>query len=256
MNVFLVAASGVFGLLIGSFLNACAYRIPKKISVVHGRSSCPKCEHQIAGYDNIPLLSYAILRGRCRACRAPIHWRYPAVEALTGLLFACLALLDGFSPLLPLHFVFVAALILVSDIDIQTRLIPDVIVLPVAAIGLVGMIVFDPASWWVWPAAAFGAAGFLLVIGLVYERLRKVEGMGMGDVKLAFCMGAYLGISVIPALFVGFLLGALAGGVVTSRGGSARTAIPFGPFLAAGAVVALFAGPWLIDWYLSLAHLR
>jgi len=256
VNALLVGASGVFGLLIGSFLNACAYRIPLGISVARGRSFCPHCRAQIRAFDNVPLFSWLALRGRCHSCRAPIHWRYPAVEALTGALFACLALLDGFSPLLPLHFVFVAALILVSDIDIQTRMIPDVIVLPVAAIGLVGMIALDPARWWVWPAAAFGAAGFLLVIGLVYERLRKVEGMGMGDVKLAFCMGAYLGISVIPALFVGFLLGALAGGVVTSRGGSAKTAIPFGPFLAAGAVVALFAGPWLIDWYLSLAHLR
>lgn len=251
-----IVALGVFGLLIGSFLNACAYRIPMKISIARGRSACPRCGHQIAAYDNIPLLSYVVLRGRCRACRAPIHWRYPVVEALTGFLFAALAVHDGLAPVLGLHLVFVAALILVSDVDIQVRIIPDVVVLPVAVVGLAGMMILDSEHWWIYPAAAFGAAGFLLVIGLVYERLRKVEGMGMGDVKLALCMGAYLGASVVPALFVGFLLGALAGVVVASRGGSAKTAIPFGPFLAVGAVVALFAGPWLIDWYLSLAHLR
>ena len=202
------------------------------------------------------LISWLILRGRCHACAAPIHWRYPAVEVLTGALFACLAVLDGAGALLALHMLFVAALVLVSDIDIQTRLIPDVVVLPVAVIGVAAMIALEPDRWWVWPVAAFGAAGFLLAIGLVYERLRKVEGMGMGDVKLAFCMGAYLGVLVVPALFVGFLLGALAGVVVAGRGGSAKTAIPFGPFLASGAVIALFAGGWLIDWYLGLAHLR
>lgn len=256
MSALLVVGSGVFGLLIGSFLNACAYRIPEHVSVARGRSFCPHCRTQIRAFDNVPLLSWIVLRGRCRACGASIHWRYPLVEALTGSLFACLALLDGPGALLLLHLVFVAALILVSDIDIQTRLIPDVIVLPVAAIGLAGMIALDPSRWWVWPVAGFGAAGFLLVIGLVYERVRKVEGMGMGDVKLALCMGAFLGASVVPALFVGFFLGAVAGVVVAFRGGSAKTAIPFGPFLAAGAVVALFAGPWLIDSYLNLAHLR
>jgi leader peptidase (prepilin peptidase) / N-methyltransferase len=256
VNALLIVASAVFGLLIGSFLNACAYRIPLGISIARGRSFCPHCRSRIRAIDNVPLLSWVMLRGRCRVCGAAIHWRYPAVEALTGALFACLAILDGPTALLLLHFVFVAALILVSDIDIQTRLIPDVIVLPVAIIGLAGMIALDPARWWVWPAASFGAAGFLLVIGVVYEWLRKVEGMGMGDVKLAFCMGAYLGVAVVPALFAGFLLGSVAGIVVAFRGGSAKSAIPFGPFLATGAVAALFAGARLIDWYLSLANLR
>lgn len=256
MTVFLISASGVFGLLIGSFLNACAYRIPLHISVVRGRSFCPQCRAQIRAVDNVPLISWLALRGRCHSCGAPIHWRYPVVEALTGALFASLAWFDGLTPVLPLHFVFVAALVLVSDIDVQVRIIPDVIVLPVAAVGLAGMIALDPGRWWIWPVAGFGAAGFLLVIGLAYEKVRKVEGMGMGDVKLALCMGSYLGALVIPAMFAGFLLGALVGIVVASRGGSTKTAIPFGPFLAMGAILALFFGASLIDWYLGLAHLR
>jgi leader peptidase (prepilin peptidase) / N-methyltransferase len=256
VETFFIIALGVLGLLIGSFLNAWAYRYPRQISIARGRSFCPHCHSQIRAYDNVPVISYLILRGRCRACGAPIHWRYPLVEALTGGLFAAMALHDGADPVLALHLLFIAAVILVSDIDIQVRIIPDVVVLPAAVIGMAGMIALDPGRWWVWPAAGFGAAGFLLVIGLAYERLRKVEGMGMGDVKLALCMGAYLGASVVPALFIGFFLGAVAGIVVASRGGSAKTAIPFGPFLAAGALLALFAGPQLIDWYLGLTNLR
>jgi leader peptidase (prepilin peptidase) / N-methyltransferase len=251
METFVVIACAVFGLLIGSFLNACAYRIPRHISIAKGRSVCPHCGTQIKGYDNIPLLSYAILRGHCRACGAGIHWRYPLVEGLTGALFAAVAAVDGLTPVLGLHLLFVAALILVSDIDLQVRIIPDVVVLPVAAIGLVGMIAIYPERWWVWPVAGFGAAVSLLAVSLIYEKLRKAEGMGMGDVKLALCMGFYLGASVVPALFVGFVAGAVAGIVVMARGGSAKSAIPFGPFLAAGAIAALFLGPAAIDWYLG-----
>jgi leader peptidase (prepilin peptidase) / N-methyltransferase len=248
----LIVACGVFGLLIGSFLNACAYRIPKKISIARGRSACPACGRQIKAYDNIPLLSYVILRGRCRACGARIHWRYPLVEGLTGVLFAAVAAFDGLTAVLPLHLVFVAALILVSDIDLQVRIIPDAVVLPVAVIGLAGMIAISPEDWWVWLVAGFGAAAFLLIATLVYEKLRKVEGIGMGDVKLALCMGFYLGASVVPALFLGFIAGTVAGIVVLARGGTGKSAIPFGPFLALGAIVALFAGPAVIDWYLGL----
>jgi leader peptidase (prepilin peptidase)/N-methyltransferase len=248
----LVLACGVFGLLIGSFLNACAYRLPRKIGIATGRSACTSCGVQIKAYDNVPLLSYAVLRGRCRSCGARIHWRYPLVEGLTAVIFAALAAFDGLTPVLGLHLLFAAALILVSDIDLQMRIIPDVVVLPVAAIGLAGMIVLYPESWWVWPVSGVGAAVFLLAASLVYERLRHQEGIGMGDVKLALCMGFYLGASVIPALFIGFIAGAVAGIAVLARGGSAKSAIPFGPFLALGALVCLFAGPAIIDWYLGL----
>jgi len=256
VEVFLVAACGVLGLLIGSFLNACAYRIPRHVSVARGRSFCPHCKAQIRGYDNIPVVSWVVLRARCRDCGAPIHWRYPLVEALTGALFAAVAVHDGLEPVLAVHLVFVATLILVGDIDIEWRIIPNVVILPVAALGLVAMTVIGGGPWlgrWEWAAAGLGAAAFLFVAGLVYEKLRKVEGMGMGDVKLALCMGFFLGLAVVPALFIGFLLGAVIGLLLMSRGVSGKEAIPFGPFLAAGAVVALFLGQPLIDTYLRVA---
>ena len=254
-DAYVVVLAGVFGLLIGSFLNACAYRLPLGISVAYGRSFCPACTTQIRAFDNIPLVSWVALRGRCRACGAPISWRYPLVEALTAALFAAVAFVAGPSAVLPLQLLFVAALVLVSDIDIAEQIIPDVVVLPVAVVGLVGMTVLDPGGGhrWVWLVSGLGAAGFLLASGLVYERLRGVEGMGMGDVKLALCMGFFLGAGVIPALFIGFIAGALVGVVLVARGRGSRTAVPFGPFLALGAVVALLYGDRLLQLYLHVA---
>ena len=253
-ELYVTVVCGVFGLLIGSFLNACAYRIPRGISVAHGRSFCPTCTTQIVAYDNVPLVSWVVLRGRCRACGAPISYRYPLVEGLTGALFAAVAAYDGPTAVLIPHLLFVAALILVSDIDLAERIIPDVVILPVAGIGAVAMTALQPYGlpWWTWIASGVGAAGFLLAVSLIYEKLRKQEGMGMGDVKLALCMGVYLGPSVVPALFIGFITGAVAGIALMSRGRSAKTAIPFGPFLSAGAIVSLFVGQQLIDLYLHV----
>ena len=250
-QVLLVVMAGVLGLLIGSFLNACAYRIPRHISIAKGRSFCPRCQAQIRAYDNIPVVSWIVLRGRCRDCGQPISARYPLVEGLTGGLFALVAAVDGFSWLLVPHLLFVAALILVAEIDLEVRLIPDVVILPVAAIGLVMMIVLEPADWLQWVVAGVGAALFLLAAALIYERLRGMTGMGMGDVKMALCMGFFLGAAVVPALFIGFVLGALIGVVLMLRvGGDGKMAIPFGPFLAAGAIIALFVGQPAIDLYL------
>jgi leader peptidase (prepilin peptidase) / N-methyltransferase len=255
LDVYVIVVAGVLGLLIGSFLNACAYRLPLGISVAYGRSFCPVCQTQIRAVDNIPLASWVLLRGRCRACGAPISWRYPLVEALTAVLFAAVAAFVGPEALLPLQLIFVAALILVSDIDIAERIIPDVVILPVAAIGVAGMTILDPGGGprWVWLVSGLGAAAFLLVAGLVYERLRGVEGMGMGDVKLALCMGFFLGAAVIPALFIGFIAGALVGIVLLAGGRGMKTAIPFGPFLAFGAVVGLVWGDQLLHLYLRAA---
>ena len=253
-EAYFISVAFVFGLLIGSFLNACAYRIPAGVSVARGRSFCPACKAQIRSYDNIPLVSWVLLRGHCRDCGAPIGWRYPLVEGLTAVLFAAVAALDGPSAVLFPHLLFVSTLVLVSEIDIAERIIPNVVVLPVAAVGLVAMTIISPGEGprWEWLAAGLGAAGFLFAIAWVYERLRKVEAMGMGDVKLALCMGFFLGAAVVPALFIGFIAGALAGVLLIARGRSAQTAIPFGPFLAAGAVTALFWGQPLIDLYLRV----
>jgi len=255
LDAYVIVVAAVFGLLIGSFLNAWAYRLPLGISVAAGRSFCPACTSQIRAVDNIPLVSWALLHGHCRACGASISWRYPAVEALTAGLFAAVAAATGPSAVLPLQLLFVAALVLVSDVDVAERIIPDVVILPTAVIGLIGMTVIDPggAPRWVWLVSGLGAGGLLLGAGLLYEWLRGIQGMGMGDVKLALCMGFFLGAAVIPALFIGFIVGAVAGVALLARGRSARTAIPFGPFLAVGGVVALFCGDQLLQLYLHAA---
>jgi leader peptidase (prepilin peptidase)/N-methyltransferase len=254
MTALLVVIAAVYGLLIGSFLNAWAWRLAHHESISKGRSHCPSCGHQIRAYDNIPVLSWLLLHGRCRDCDATISWRYPVGEALTAVLYVGVVLLDGLDWVLVPHLLFISALVLVSQVDLEVRLIPDVVILPVAAIGVPLMILFGDGPWWEWLVAGLGAAGLLFLISEVYYRVRHVEGMGFGDVKLALCMGVYLGAAVAPALFIGFLSGAVVGVVVMAvTKAGAKTAIPFGPFLAAGAVVALFVGTPLIDAYLSLA---
>jgi leader peptidase (prepilin peptidase)/N-methyltransferase len=253
VQTFLMVVAVVYGLIIGSFLNAWAYRLAHHENITAGRSHCPHCAAQIRSYDNIPLISWLLLRGKCRDCGAPISWRYPLGEAVTAALFAAVAAVDGLSWLLVPHLLFISVLILVSQVDLEIRIIPDIVILPVAALGLPLMILLGPAPWWQWPVAGLGAAGFLFLISEVYFRIRHVEGMGFGDVKLALCMGIYLGPAVVPALFLGFIGGATVGVVLISgRRGNGKTAIPFGPFLAAGAILALFFGGALIDAYLGL----
>jgi len=253
VQAFLIIVAVCYGLIIGSFLNAWAYRLANGEKITAGRSHCPKCGAQIRAYDNVPLVSWLLLRGKCRDCGAPISWRYPLGEALTAALFAAIAAVDGLSWLLVPPLLFVSALVVVSQVDLEKKIIPDIVILPVAALGLPLMIVLGSAPWWQWPVAGLGAAGFLFLISEVYYRIRHVEGMGFGDVKLALCMGVYLGPAVVPALFVGFIGGAVVGVVlIGGRRGGGKTAIPFGPFLAAGAILALFFGGALIDAYLGL----
>lgn len=254
MTVLLVVIAAVYGLIIGSFLNAWAWRFAHGESISKGRSHCPACGRPVRAYDNVPVVSWLLLRGRCRDCGEPISWRYPVGEALTAALYVAVVLYDGLDWILIPHLLFVSALILVSQVDLEVRLIPDVVVLPVAAAGVPLMILFGDGPWWEWIVAGLGAAGFLFLISEVYYRVRHVEGMGFGDVKLALCMGVYLGAAVVPALFIGFLSGAVIGVIVVAASkGDGKTAIPFGPFLAAGAVAALFVGTPLIDAYLRVA---
>jgi leader peptidase (prepilin peptidase)/N-methyltransferase len=256
MYAYAIFVAFVFGLLIGSFLNACAYRVPRQISVARGRSFCPVCKTQIKGYDNVPLVSWVVLRGRCRACGAPISPRYPIVEGLTGALFAVTLAVDGLHWVALPHLLLVAVLILVSDIDLEFQIIPDVVILPTAVVGLATMTALSLARvhegiWYQWPIAGFGAALFLFAIAEIYERVRHLAGMGMGDVKMALCIGVFLGVAVIPALFIAFVAGAVGGiMLIVIKGESGKTAIPFGPFLAFGAIVAMYVGKPAIDAYL------
>jgi leader peptidase (prepilin peptidase) / N-methyltransferase len=257
MHAFAVAVAAVYGLIIGSFINAWAYRLPRRISIAKGRSFCPACESPIRARDNVPLVSWLLLRGRCRSCGERISVRYPLGELAVGVLFAVVAVVDGPSWLLAPHLLFVATLVLVSEVDIDARIIPDVIILPSAVLGLALMVAIKPGRWVEWLAAGLGAALGMFLVGEIYMRLRGVTGMGMGDVKMALCMGFYLGVAVVPALFIAFVVGAIGGVIlmaVTGRGG--KTAVPFGPFLALGAVVGLFAGEPLIHAYLHLALRR
>jgi len=234
------------GLAVGSFLNVVAARVPLKRSIVHPGSACMSCGTQIAWYDNIPVLSYVLLRGRCRACDARIPLRYPLVEVVTAVLIAGCVWKFGLSGDAAVAAFFCAALVAVSATDLEHRIVPNRIVVPAAAIVLVAQTALHPSVEWV--LGALGASGFLFLAALVYPK-----GMGMGDVKLALLMGAMLGRTVAVALMVGMVAAMVPSLVLLARHGAKarKMGIPFAPFLALGAVVALFAGHWLLDAYLG-----
>jgi leader peptidase (prepilin peptidase)/N-methyltransferase len=240
----------VGGLLTGSFVGVVAHRVPRGRSIVGPRSECPSCGGQIAAYDNVPVLSWLVLGGHCRSCAARIPARYPLIELGVGAAFAATALVfRDDAAALALGLVFVAVLAAITLTDLERRVIPNAILLVGSIIGVAIVAATDPASLPERAAAAAGAGGFLLLFALIYPR-----GMGMGDVKLAAVMGLFLGVSVIPALFVGILLGAVVGLALMLRyGAEARKhAVPFGPFLAVGGVAGLLAGSQMIDAYLDL----
>jgi len=243
-----VVLAGVVGAVIGSFLNVVIHRLPRGESLVHPRSRCPGCGTQIAGYDNVPILSWLALRGRCRHCGEPISPRYPVVELLTALVFAAVVLVRGFDDDLILELPFVAALIALAGIDLDHKLLPNKIVYPLAAYGVIATLLVDRDDLVENLVSGAGAFAFLLAAVIAYPR-----GMGMGDVKLAGAMGLYLGAAEIPALLVAFLSGSVAGIVILAREGAAarKKAIPFGVFLALGGIVGVLVGPELIDLYES-----
>lgn len=243
-----MALAGVLGALVGSFLNVVIHRLPRGESLVRPRSRCPWCGAQIASYDNVPVLSWLVLRGRCRRCGARISPRYPLVELLTALAFAAVVLVRGFDEDLALELPFVATLIALAGIDYDHKLLPNRIVYPLAAYGLIATLLVDRDDLVAHVAAGAGAFAFLLAAVVAYP-----GGMGMGDVKLAGAMGIFLGLSVIPALLVAFLSGSAVGLAILAREGAAarKKAIPFGVFLALGGVVGVLAGPESIDFYQS-----
>jgi leader peptidase (prepilin peptidase) / N-methyltransferase len=234
------------GLALGSFLNVVAARVPRGHSVAGPRSACMSCQAPIAWHDNVPLVSYLRLRGRCRSCGARIGLRYPAVELATALLVAACVLTFGLSLVALVGAFFCAVLVAISAIDIEHRIIPNVIVVPAAAIVLAANSLLDPSLEWL--LAALGCSAFLFLAVLAYP-----AGMGMGDVKLALLIGAALGRTAPVALMIGMLASLVPAAVLFARHGRAarKMGIPFGPFLALGGVIALFIGDRLLDLYLE-----
>jgi leader peptidase (prepilin peptidase)/N-methyltransferase len=246
MDVALAALVLAPGLALGSFLNVVAARLPKRQSLVRPRSACGSCAEPIAWYDNVPLVSYVILRGRCRRCGERIGLVYPAVELATALLVAGCVLAFGVSLRALAAAIFCCALVVVTATDLEHRIVPNKVVIPAAAIVLVLEIAARPSPEWA--IGAFGASGFLFLAVVVYP-----AGMGMGDVKLALLMGAALGRTVPVALMLGMVSALVPSIVLLARHGAAarKMGIPFAPFLALGSVVALFAGHELLHLYLA-----
>ncbi len=239
----------VGGIMTGSFVGLVAHRVPRGGSVVTGRSVCDACGVQIAAYDNVPVLSWLLLRGRCRSCGARIPLRYLLVELALGAAFAATAVVFHDDPAaLALGLVFMALLAAITLTDLERRVIPNRILLAGAVAGLAIAAATDPSSLPERGIAAVAAGGLLLLIALAYPR-----GMGMGDVKLAAVMGLFLGSAVSVALAVAVIAGSVVGiGVMAHQGSGARKqAVPFGPFLALGGVVALLAGDQLVNAYLN-----
>jgi leader peptidase (prepilin peptidase) / N-methyltransferase len=240
--------AGILGAVVGSFLNVVAYRLPRGESLLRPGSRCPECGTPIKPYDNVPVLGWLWLRGRCRACRAPISWRYPAVEAITGLLCAAVVLRFGADRDAWLGLVLVLLLVPITLIDLDFRIIPNRLTLigAVAAIVLVLATRSDKLTAHLIAGAAAG--GFFLLAALLYP-----AGMGMGDVKLAAVLGLFLGRAVAPAIMAALLAGTVVGiGIIAAKGAKEgrKTGIPFGPWLAFGGLVGLFAGDAIVDWYL------
>jgi len=245
------AFAAFFGASVGSFLNVVIFRLPAGKSIVTPPSHCPKCGSKIKIYENIPVLSYLFLKGRCGNCRSSISPRYPLVEALTAAIAVGLWFYYGLSTLLVVRFVFLAGLVAVSFIDFDHKIIPDSLSLGGIAVGFISSF-FTPLGW---RSSLYGIAlggGSLLLVSLAYYAVTKREGMGLGDVKLLAAIGAFLGWEAIPfTIFAASLVGSVIGIALSGKSGL-KYAIPFGPFLAFGATLYLFFGPQLIKFYFGI----
>jgi leader peptidase (prepilin peptidase) / N-methyltransferase len=275
--VFAYIICGVFGAIIGSFLNVVIHRVPREESIVFPNSKCPQCGAVIAFYDNVPVLSYIVLAGKCRKCRAGISARYPAVELMTGLLFVAVAWRQGPSLGLPFDLAFAAALVALVFIDAEHMLLPNVITYPGIVFALVARAViplltgrpyFDDlgplmngalSGMPMWAASLIGAligaligGGSLWLMGWTWEKLRGIEAMGLGDVKMMFMVGAYLGWRLtILTIFVGVLGGSVIGTLLMLRQGKRdmKMLLPFGVFLGLGAIASMLVGHEVVEWY-------
>jgi leader peptidase (prepilin peptidase) / N-methyltransferase len=246
---FAAALAGLMGLVTGSFLNVVAFRLPRGESLAHPPSRCPSCSHAIRPYDNIPVLSWLLLRGRCRDCHTAIPARYPLIELGTAALAVLIVVAKGADSDVWLALVLLFLLVPITVIDLERRIIPNAITVPGAAAAIIIGAIIDPGGLPQQLIAGAAAGAFLLIPALLYP-----SGMGMGDVKLAAMMGLFLGRDVAVALLVALIAGAVIGMGIMARVGVAKgrkTGVPFGPFLALGGIVAIFAGHAIIEWYLD-----
>lgn len=251
-ETFTLVVAGLFGLLVGSFLNVCIYRLPRGTSIVWPASACGSCRRELRWFENIPIVSWAVLGAKCARCKAPISVQYPLVEAITAVLFVLVAATTPVGPLLAARLVFVCALVVLFGIDLEHQILPNAITLPGIAIGLAFSLAGPPG----WRAALLGVllgGGVLYAIAWGYYVLRKEEGLGMGDVKMLGMIGAFLGwqavlLTLVLASFSGALIGVA---MIALQRGSMKYALPFGTFLAIGALVAMLAGQPIIDWYVG-----
>jgi leader peptidase (prepilin peptidase)/N-methyltransferase len=241
--------AGVLGAIVGSFLNVVTYRLPRHESLITPASHCPRCGTPVKPYDNIPILSWLLLRGHCRGCGEPISVRYPLVEALTAALCVGAVLVHHSAAAIALSIVLILLVVPAALIDLEHRIIPNRLTAAGAVLALAIGFALDPSGEPERLLAAAGAGGLLLVAALAYP-----GGMGMGDVKLAGMMGLFLGAAVAPAILVALVAGVVLGAAVIARKGAQegrKTAVPFGPFLALGALVGVYAGHPLIDFYVN-----
>lgn len=244
----------IFGLIVGSYLNVVVYRLPLGLSTVYPRSQCPGCGSLIRARDNVPVLSFLLLRGRCRTCGTPISWRYPLVEAITGALFVACLLRFGLTPQAATAVVFSCLMLVLALIDYDHMILPDRITLPGVAVGIASQLVAPLAGLWPAVIGALVGAGILLAVWGLWLLVRREEGMGLGDVKMLALVGAFLGWQgVLVTLFFGALSGSIVGIALMRRGSvDMRSKLPFGVFLALGGLVALFFGDPLVAWYAGL----
>jgi leader peptidase (prepilin peptidase)/N-methyltransferase len=249
---FSLTFAALFGAVIGSFLNVCIHRLPRGTSIVWPASACTQCGRHLSWFENIPIISYAVLLGRCRTCDAPISVRYPIVEALTAAMFAAAWWYYGPGPLFVSRLILGCALIVLFAIDLEHHLLPNLITLPGIVIGFLFSFVTEPG----WRDSLIGilvGGGVLFLIAEAYYRVRREEGLGMGDVKMLAMIGGFLGwqltvLSLMLASFAGTIIGVVL--IATGRGGM-KYALPFGTFLAIGAAVSAGAGHQILDWYLG-----
>lgn len=250
MNVWLTVLLGLLGLIVGSFLNVCIYRLPRRESVNWPGSHCTACNRPLSWYENVPIVSWLVLRGRCRTCGERISVVYPLVELITGVLFVAGYAIYGWTPMLAVRLAFACAMVVLFAIDLRHHLLPNVITVPGIVIGFLLSLVLPPG----WKASLIGlvaGGGVLFAIAEGYYRLRGVEGLGMGDVKMLSMIGAFLGwklmlVTLILGSFAGSLIGV---GVIALGRGGMKAALPFGTFLAVGALTAAVAGDPLVEWY-------